>query len=76
MRFSRAARYAYRWKGNEDMEELEELVDDLLNYYELSDAGDWPMDSVWSGGVFHRGVISDELHQILVQLKELRDGED
>ena len=54
-------------------EELIDKIEELSAYYEL-DSLEWPIDAVYSGGVFHRGVISDEVYSILISILELVEG--
>jgi len=59
------------------MDELFSLSEDLFDYFEL-EGGEWPMMSIYSGGDFYRGVIDDELYNLLTQLytiiEELKDS--
>lgn len=56
----------------QELNDYDELVDELLDYFEMSE-DNYPTVSVWSGGQFVTGVVSDELYGILFALKELRD---
>lgn len=58
----------------EDTTELKNILKDLLLYFELhedSDLDEWPMVSIYSGGRYQRGVIEDELYDILIQLRDV-----
>ena len=54
--------------------ELEESIKNLLDYFELED-GEWPMVTIFEGGIAHRGIISDDLYQLLIDLYQLYDTE-
>lgn len=56
-------------------ETYRELVDELLDYFEVN-TEEWPQVSVWSGGQFITGAVSDELYGILTAFKELRDEDE
>lgn len=71
----RAKRFAIKYPRvdeEEVMEDLLESVDELLEYYDL-ESEEWPMDCVHDQGIFRQGIITDELYQLLLNLKEVRE---
>lgn len=56
-------------------EELSQLLDELLGYFELSEEG-YPTATVFVNGRFISGMVSDELHAILMAIKEAKEDEE
>lgn len=52
-------------------DEIKERLYELFEYFELDDSGEWPMVSVYKAGSFYRGIIEDQLYEILLSLKQL-----
>lgn len=54
-----------------------ELVDELLDYFNMNDLSEeYPYISVYHSGRFIEGIISDELYGILIALKEAKEDAD
>lgn len=57
-----------------EMPKMNELIDKLLDYFNLND-NEWPVMSVWHNGTFIKGVVSDELYSLLSDIKEMRESD-
>jgi len=58
-------------------DELKEVLEEILRYFDLfedEDMEEWPMVSIYSGGRYYRGVVEDELYDVLIKLKEIHDN--
>lgn len=51
-------------------EEINEVLEELFNFFEFDEGSEWPSIAVWSQGGFYVGPIPDELYDILTRLKE------